>query len=872
MPEESDELESALISAIDFASKYKKGNEKKKSRTEKEQEEKLFAMKKELKKSKQLVVKHVLHARRLEHAVNQVANVNQAITQHVQGMASAHTRRRRVKMAKFLTEPELRCIDIAANLISGSSSALQRSLQLYSDDHLTRELHAFPLEQIGHMSIVLFAKVAWISSGKRISLTEALRIFEYGSTYATIISKNEDTPFDLVRWRVLIKMLRAKLRLAYLASALETHYKEKQSHEMVSSPKKGSNLRSPTHKFVRSGPETFGSTLPALQRQLSDSKKRQANLSKKIKTNMSLVSQTVPLGSLTSAQTYAKRVGAGKVLDVVLIKVRGYYKLTLDKLQQNVAIYRAALLSETFERLLGTWKIFSVFDLAALQKQQRYLRAWVVKLENLHDAERHAAAVELQRVGRGAIDRFNVRNRHRISATRVIQRLVRGLIARKRVRALRDQQRMQWAVRVVELAWQKNKWFRTLRNLMILRKQARAVCFIQRVYRGHRGRIEGRARRLLKRKHYGALKMQCLWRRYETVLLVDQYYRRWKEVEGSIIIQRFERGRQGRLRAKRVRRWLAAVCTIQRATRCRQARDKVYHQRRRISSRNIQRVYRGHKSRLRVAKLLRARRLAKERHDYALQQITRVVRGFYIRRLWGPILEDYKRTRLEAMKKIKARYKAVKAGNADRRMIQKMRAAAAVITRSLRRFKELCSDRLNRDRLMKVSATKIQAAYRGLIGRRYAEKYCEWVRKMRQPKGPIYYRLKRMYYLDQNAFNGWAAIRIQCLMRRVLAKQLVEHMRFVRAAEIVQACARKYLERKEAKKIAAARKYALYYKHRMAIRIQKRHRGILGRKLAFTHRSADLLKWFLRETRIAGLPKRCFINFRFFYVPHLLDF
>jgi hypothetical protein len=195
-------------------------------------------------------------------------------------------------------------------------------------------------------------------------------------------------------------------------------------------------------------------------------------------------------------------------------------------------------------------------------------------------------------------------------------------------------------------------------------------------------------------------------------------------------------------------------------------------------------------------------------------------------------------------------------------MIRHWNDAAVVITRALRRFHELCSDRAKRRRLEHHSAIRIQSLFRGMVGRMSAREVRRLRDQVSEMKMPIYYRLKKMYYCDQNAFNGWAAIRIQTQMRRVLATRVVMEARWNHAATIIQAMVRKFFERKAAKEIARQRRNAIYYRDRMATKIQKIHRGKLGRKLAFTHRSADLLKWFLRETKMCGLPKRCFINFR----------
>jgi hypothetical protein len=885
--EDSDEAKSseiALLRAIEYAAKYRKGNEHKVFQTDLEEEQKLSVLQNQIKKSKQLVIKHVLQSRRLEHQYQQTQLTNTAIKTHLkEGKQAMRKKKKRSKLS--LSDQELYQIDSLVGIISGSSSQLQRSLRLFNDHSLTKELESFPLEQLSVLNEHLFSKISWISSGKRISLSEAIQIFDFGSTFATILLRTTpQEPFDQIRWHVLKRMLRTRLRVIYLAEALSKYYQERSSlvirassastssltrHSIHSSPETKSNTMSTTslshRKLLNSTSNStplFSSTLPSLQKQLSLSKNKQLSHSKKIQSNISLISQSVPLGSLSSATNYAKRVGVHKLTSVLSNKASGFLRLVFQKFKNEVKSSIFEKQVSQVQRFFGTHEFYAILQRASLEKMERYLFTWKRKLENLKELENYAAVIEIQRIGRGAIARFYVRNRHRIIASIHLQRGVRGWLGRKRVVVLKYERQLKWAVLVVESAWRKQRWVRMMRNLFALRKQTLATILLQRSYRGYRGRLEGQARRLLKKQNYGALKMQCLWRRYEAIVLVDEYYRRWKEIEGAITIQSGVRGMLGRKRVKRVRRWHESACVIQRAVRCRQARDFVYHLRRFIASRMIQKHWRGFQTKKRIQKILSVRRQAREHAENALNLIIKTVRGYWIRRKYGPRLQEFKAKRLEAMKRIKKRYQAVKKGNADRRMIQLWNHSAAVITRALRRFHELCSDRMRRKKLEYYSAVKIQSLVRGIQGRAYALEMQRLLAQAGEMKMPIYYRLRKRYYCDQNAFNGWAAIRIQCLIRRVIAKRVVMEMRWNHATKIIQKMVRKYLERKEAKEIVRQRKMALYYRDRMATRIQRIHRGILGRKLARIHRSSDILKWFLRETKMCGLPKRCFINFR----------
>lgn len=877
VPEKTSELEVALTRAIDFTASFKKNKlHQQESKTAKQQREKLESLQNELIKSKQLVIKHVVNCRKIEQALKHSTNTGDAIKKHVQVLPTISKRKnKRMQRTQWMNETDLHFLDVAGGLVQGTSSVLQRSLNMYNDVQLTQELNAFPESQLNAMTLLLFSKVGWISSGKRVSLTEASRMFDEASSVTTLLlQRRPHEQFDHIRWKVLKRMLRTLLRLRHLADsylAFENELRVRSSHsknrgkpESSTSP---GHLASRTQIFDASSrgdslDTPLAKTLPHLTKQLTNSKKRQDDLAKLIKSDMSKVSRSVPIGSMKAAHQFARNTGATKMMGVFHQKVLGFYRIVFRRFRNNVTMYRAEDESAKFQRLFGTWRLCRIFDIALLSKIHRHFHDWVDKVQNMKDNEDWAAVVEIQRVGRGCIGRFNVRNRHRIAGCKQIQRVVRGCLARKRCRQLAYQRKLRWAVQVVETAWRSCKWIRTLKNLFILRKQILASELIQRVYRGHVGRTEFRRRKLRRDQNKGALKMQCLWRRYEAICMVADYYSRWKQVEGSITIQARVRGVQGRARAKRFRLWVEKTCVIQRAIRCRLARDRVYHRRRFVAARNIQRCWRGFVTRKRVMKLLLAKRKAREEANYALDMIKKTIHGHYIRRKWSPIIKVYTAKRVAAMQKIKTRYKAVKIGNQTRKHLAHLSRAAAVITRAIRRFIVLCSDRARKQRFLNDSATTIQAAFRGLQGRRYFAVYVEKRKREMDMKMPLYYRLQKMYLRDQNAFHAKQAIKIQCMVRIFIARRVVHAMRLQKSAKLLQYVARKFIDRQRAKDIVREKKNALYYRDRMATRIQKVHRGNLGRYESSKHRYADMLKWFLSECKQVGLLKRCCVNFR----------
>lgn len=420
LQETNADLDLALTRAIDFAANYKKGKSKKETKTEKHQREQLESLEKQLAKSKKQVIKHVIQSRKIEHALKQTSLATNAVTKHVQILPdiSRKAKKKRIIKTQWLSESELHVLDVAGKLVAGTSSVLQRSLNMYNDTYLTKELNAFPESQLHEMNMLLFSKVGWISSGKRMSLTEGQRLFDDASAATTILLRHRpDQQYDNVRWWVLKRMLRSLLRLRHLAESFlsyETELRVRASAGQSSkrrAAKPESSTASPgkmlsrtqviDNRFRGDSLDTpLAKTLPNLSKQLQASKKRQEELDRKIQSNISKVSRSVPIGAMKSAHSFARNSGAGKMINVFHAKILSFYRIVFDRLKNNVTMYRAEEQSAIFQRLFGTWKLCRIFDVALQSKIHRHFRDWVEKVENMKANEEWAAAVEIQRLGR----------------------------------------------------------------------------------------------------------------------------------------------------------------------------------------------------------------------------------------------------------------------------------------------------------------------------------------------------------------------------------------------------------------------------------------------------------------------------------------
>ncbi|KAF0688028.1 Aste57867_20310 [Aphanomyces stellatus] len=154
--------------------------------------------------------------------------------------------------------------------------------------------------------------------------------------------------------------------------------------------------------------------------------------------------------------------------------------------------------------------------------------------------ETDAAAVEIQRIVRGAHGRHLAQHVLRQNAATTIQRHTRGSAARRRVRAerhTRASQRIQrsWRFFSDRRRWQKTKG---------------AARLVQRVFRGYLGRKKCHTMKLSRRHEAAA---QCLQRNLRLVHCSRKWRRQRKqrlETEASVVIQRVWRGKMGRDRAE----------------------------------------------------------------------------------------------------------------------------------------------------------------------------------------------------------------------------------------------------------------------------------------------------------------------------------
>ena len=757
-------------------------------------------------------------------------------------------------------------------LSTSSAFTLQKSLLSYDDDYLTSELNNFPSCQIDAINVMLFSKIAWISSGKRISLSEAIDIYQKGDKMSrdqlehlhlrgriTCDSDHGSGDLSVIRWKVLKNMLRKKLRLQYLAVQLSK----------IENRKRGTKSRT-TKRNVKSLPKKMMSksldfssnySLPeinVLSKELEKSQEHQKELNCKITSNISLVSRTVPLGSLSSAFNYSKKVGGKKMYNILYIKAKGFWRIAFDRMKNNMIMRKFELVSQHFLKAYSAFRFYYAACNAVQNKTRRRLNDWKVKLNNLKTMEEYAGVVEIQRVVRGKISRIYVKNIHKHRAATKIQRYMRSFVAKIFVRKLIELKRLKLAVLFIEECWKKNIWRRTLKNLFKLRKQTLASNFIQRVYRGHCGRKIAKSKRLVIAKNFGAIKMQCLWRRYQAIVIVDEYYSRWKQVEGAIVIQKVMRGVQGRRKARIFKRNNLAAEFIQRGYRCHRARMERLNRHLNRHATKMQCAIRRKLARDRVAQMRKRRAQRMAEHARAFDIVEKMILGHARRKKYVPLIEKNKEKRLAAAWAIKIRFKAVKEGNRDREMIAHQKKHARIIIDAVQRFMFT--------KYLKIEcAVLIQSAFRMHLAKGIIEqKREEYLMYLRQRS--FYYRVKKMHQSDQEAFFGDPARKIQSCWRFFYARKKTALLRImlarIRAAEEIQRVGMNFVRRRRAKAVANEKRKKKYREKYAAVNIQRVARGKYARDEFYKHQQANIMKWFLIEAKAISMTKGLFVNFK----------
>ncbi|ETV91815.1 hypothetical protein H310_13646 [Aphanomyces invadans] len=605
----------------------------------------------------------------------------------------------------------------------------------------------------------------------------------------------------------------------------------------------------PTPTCLRPGAAT---DMTSLRRELALSEYGLKELDLKVREDVQWVQANVPVTSL-KAQLFCHKWGAEKMnalFSRILLnfQARAFYKW-VDYLRFLATKAKA----DRYLKCKAGSRITSLMHNWTLKSLGRAWVAWAAGVREQSRNERHASALEIQRLARGFLSRTAVvRHLQHVGAVQ-FQRVVRGFLGRRRVLRLRRANLEQACASLLQRCFRGYAGRKLGRLLFQTQAEHRAASRIQRAFRSYEQKLFARAVAQTRQQHDAATTIQCAGRRR---LAVREAKRRRdsRQREAAVRrIQRVGRGMLGRRRAGRTRQQKAAAIKIQSQFKGTQGRRRAKHVRdekaikrlmvrrdraalkiqsawrgkngryayhlklrakkelemerqrlRQSSAVRVQALYRGYKCRVFCAHLSaeRALRRRQEQQQRAALKIQVAWRGFHGR------LAVHMRRQAKAAIDLEEKAAAVKIQSIARG--NRARVEAHRLQQRKRREELLWQER-------QVAATKIQSAVRGKLGRKKAAAKRALYQSSAQ---------EALAKLVKHAKEE-AAIRIQCCIRGFLSRQ--RYRRRLREHKVK--LARLELERREANAVIRIQ---------CALRKRKATKLLAQRRVEFQKRIAML--------------------------------
>ena len=852
--------------------------------------------------SKQRVVHHLLQSRGIQKSITQANIVDQAVKAHLQHVQEQAELKRLLRQSSANVDPRsgggnnnnvhnedagsssprailwfsdiiLRHIEEAAGLEMQCATTIQQALNEYSDRSLRRELDSFPASDFPDFDATLFSRVALAASNSRVTALDAAILFQRGQEVFDSMAGADVTH----KWEVLKGILRKKMQVLFLAGALQNSTST--SAETLSLLTNRQHLPAPnrtsptkgTHQFFKSTNMALRGPLPdrfrdpkqsvaLLFAKFRKSVSKQGELSNRIVSNLSEISQSIPLGSTSehkSAIAFAKRMSVRKMANVLQKVARQAMTECWRRWNIIVKAFKAEESAISCMHYFGAYKLLQVLQKCLSSKMARAVRKVKLHVLALQEMERLAAFIECQRLFRGSLYRIRRWYFRRKIAAIHIQCIARCKRARRRVRHRRQECFFIGHVRRIEKAYMQYRLRVIGKSMQKFKRQKNKACMMQRVYRGHAGRVRVQKIRLQCKQTHGAILMQTLMRRFTATRRVAKLFFKMRQMQAAVKMESVVRGMLGRINAANVKRRYVAARTIQSCWRCHKARKVCIGRLQWLCAIKIQRVARGRIGRVRFHYFDAIRANLRHRRKGALHILTGRLLGFMIRIIWGPKVHKHVQRRRHARIMIQ---KTIR-GFIARQRVYKLRTLQAAIARRLAKEK---ADEQARMKRFNVAAMPIQCIFRGWHGRRKAQACREKLERFKilEAKIPIYYRLRDDYYRAQNLHHRPFILRIQCFVRCCFAIRRMHVRRRQRAASRIQKKARARKAIRVAKKELTRRRDERRRLDRAATKMQKIVRGFMGRYEFKKNEKAEIAKWFLSEVKSLGLIGKALQNFR----------
>ncbi len=605
----------------------------------------------------------------------------------------------------------------------------------------------------------------------------------------------------------------------------------------------------------------------AMLRQLQQSQQKQADLRSLLTSNMTAIytADHIPAETLKNhkhALRYAQKLSLQKVLAVTDKYFLYHQRRGFAHWVQIVGTMHVERQCLACTKSIAAYQLVQGVTVKVIKRLYKAMGRWKLLVERQQTLEKIAATAEIQRVWRGGLVRLHMRNRGKVLAATVIQKYARRMISTTRVkrtkRQLLQRKQLKRVLALIDRRWQFQRKKRVLKIVFAHYHRLSKTKKLQRVYRGHRGRLRYKHFRAIYVRVKSTLLIQCAARRHIAKQRVKRIQAARKQLRAIIRIQKVVRGVLTRLRlAQRIRSNKAAI-RIQ-YMHLRHKAFKTYklklaaHQQHQLainqqkSAVKIQRRARGVTARRRTDAMNQKRALLRQQKAAALKRLTPVILGHSVREKYTPIIKRNTALRLKNILVIQRLLRAQMLGRKARLFVKNKRIAMA------------------NEIKQRKAAVQIQRIVRGKLGRRKAK--AAYIAQLRREelaaRKPYYFRMRDEYYRTQNLFHRPYVLRLQRAMRCRLARNRVRFMKQSKAAVKIQKLCRCRIAKRKALLVVAERRLHRLTRIRSIVYIQKVARGFRVRRELRKNMRVKMVLWFLKELRCRRMTQRAVKNFRY---------
>lgn len=379
------------------------------------------------------------------------------------------------------------------------------------------------------------------------------------------------------------------------------------------------------------GKKTMSKAMASYQRSQSNSDLLRGELMDSLK-NM----QHHTLGvkaSIAGVQSMA-RVGNSKAKHML-------FSIAAERLQAALQL----LITKDLRRGWTAWKMVNV-KLRRMQVTVQLVNITGLRMISraLNDAVIRVLSVKMNKwIYVWKRERARMKREKQTEASILIQRHMRAYLARKRVRILKEKikfRRLYAAVIKIQAQFRGRPTHWKYKKFVRARLEDRSALRIQRVFRGHRSRKRVKLLRIAKNKNLAATKIQSVVRGRQGRNLYDELNQVRVRLRSAVKIQATIRGFVCRRQLKKIldakeqyaasiviqTRWRGAITRMSMGRRKKELLE--YKEMRYNNAMNIQRVFRGYRSRLatRIRQIERERKNRKK--NDAATKINTMLRGF----------------------------------------------------------------------------------------------------------------------------------------------------------------------------------------------------------------------------------------------------